>query len=155
MGRFESCSIRLRRAINKPGEPAASPINLRYLKYKAAEWLHDLKHDCFHVIGPATTADIGFRIIETFNPCALALVHNRWRSTACDDDGVASFNLARRASTTGKPSTADLRSRRPSAIVNHKRLFRLYREERLMVRRRGGRKRALGTRAPLAVPTMA
>jgi putative transposase len=28
--------------------------------------------------------------------------------------------------------------------VNHKRLFRLYREERLMVRRRGGRKRALG-----------
>jgi putative transposase len=36
--------------------------------------------------------------------------------------------------------------------LNHKRLFRLYREERLMVRRRGGRKRALGTRAPLAVP---
>ena len=28
----------------------------------------------------------------------------------------------------------------------------LYREERLMVRRRGGRKRALGARAPLAVP---
>ena len=28
--------------------------------------------------------------------------------------------------------------------VNHKRLFRLYREERLMVRRRDGRKRALG-----------
>lgn len=36
--------------------------------------------------------------------------------------------------------------------MNHKRLFRLYRKERLMVRRRGGRKRALGTRAPLAVP---
>ena len=30
--------------------------------------------------------------------------------------------------------------------------FRLYREERLMVRRRGGRKRALGTRAPMLVP---
>jgi len=42
--------------------------------------------------------------------------------------------------------------RREGFIVNHKRLFRLYREERLMVRRRGGRKRALGTRAPLAVP---
>jgi hypothetical protein len=28
-------------------------------------------------------------------------------------------------------------------------LFRLYREERLTVRRRGGRKRALGTRAPM------
>ena len=36
-------------------------------------------------------------------------------------------------------------------MVNHKRLFRLYREERLMVRRRGGRKRALGTRAPMLV----
>jgi putative transposase len=42
--------------------------------------------------------------------------------------------------------------RREGFIVNHKRLFRLYREERLMVRRRGGRKRALGTRAPLAIP---
>jgi len=31
--------------------------------------------------------------------------------------------------------------------MNHKKLYRLYREERLMVRRRGGRKRALGTRA--------
>src|SRR5262249_52237327 len=38
--------------------------------------------------------------------------------------------------------------RREGFIVSHKRLFRLYREERLMVRRRGGRKRALGTRAP-------
>ena len=36
--------------------------------------------------------------------------------------------------------------RREGFKVNHKRLFRLYREERLMVRRRGGRKRALGTR---------
>ena len=38
--------------------------------------------------------------------------------------------------------------------MNHKRLFRLYREERLMVRRRGGRKRALGTRAPMLVPQL-
>ena len=42
--------------------------------------------------------------------------------------------------------------RREGFTVNHKRLFRLYREERLMVRRRGGRKRALGTRAPMLVP---
>ncbi len=35
--------------------------------------------------------------------------------------------------------------------MNHKRLYRLYREEKLMVRRRGGRKRALGS-APLALP---
>jgi hypothetical protein len=31
-------------------------------------------------------------------------------------------------------------------------LRRLYREERLQVRRRGGRKRALGTSAPMAIP---
>ncbi len=44
--------------------------------------------------------------------------------------------------------------RREGFIVNHKRLFRIYREERLMVRKRGGRKRALGTRAPMAVPRL-
>jgi putative transposase len=42
--------------------------------------------------------------------------------------------------------------RREGFMVNHKRLFRIYREERLMLRRRGGRKRALGTRAPMLVP---
>jgi putative transposase len=42
--------------------------------------------------------------------------------------------------------------RREGLIMNHKKLRRLYREERLMVRRRGGRKRALGTRAPLTIP---
>ncbi len=42
--------------------------------------------------------------------------------------------------------------RREGFAVNHKRLFRLYREERLMVRRRRGRKRALGTRTAMPVP---
>lgn len=42
--------------------------------------------------------------------------------------------------------------RREGFAINHKRLFRIYREERLMVRKRGGRKRALGTRAPMPVP---
>ena len=36
--------------------------------------------------------------------------------------------------------------------LNHKKLRRLYREEALQVRRRGGRKRALGTRRPLTRP---
>ncbi len=36
--------------------------------------------------------------------------------------------------------------------VNHKKLRRIYREEKLQVRRRGGRKRALGTRKPMALP---
>ncbi len=41
---------------------------------------------------------------------------------------------------------------REGIIMNHKKLRRLYREERLQVRRRGGRKRALGTRAPMTLP---
>ena len=42
--------------------------------------------------------------------------------------------------------------RREGIVMNHKKLRRLYREERLQVRRRGGRKRALGHRAPMAMP---
>ena len=42
--------------------------------------------------------------------------------------------------------------RREGFHLNHKKLRRLYREERLQVRRRGGRKRALGTRAPMTIP---
>ena len=41
---------------------------------------------------------------------------------------------------------------REGVRINHKKFRRLYREERLQVRRRGGRKRALGTRAPMAIP---
>jgi len=36
--------------------------------------------------------------------------------------------------------------------VNHKKLRRLYAEEKLQVRKRGGRKRALGIRRPMLVP---
>lgn len=42
--------------------------------------------------------------------------------------------------------------RREGHVVNHKRLFRIYREEKLSVRRRGGRKRAMGTRRPMLIP---
>jgi putative transposase len=42
--------------------------------------------------------------------------------------------------------------KRQGIKLNHKKLYRLYKEERLSVRRRGGRKRALGTRAPMAIP---
>jgi putative transposase len=42
--------------------------------------------------------------------------------------------------------------RREGIELNHKKLFRLYREERLTVKKRGGRKRALGTRAPVTLP---
>ena len=39
--------------------------------------------------------------------------------------------------------------------VNHKKIRRLYGEEKLQVRKRGGRKRALGTRRPMLVPDQA
>ena len=42
--------------------------------------------------------------------------------------------------------------KREGYMINHKKLFRLYREEKLAVRRRSGRKRAIGTRAPMMVP---
>lgn len=42
--------------------------------------------------------------------------------------------------------------KRQGIKLNRKKLYRLYKEERLSVRKRGGRKRALGTRAPMAIP---
>lgn len=42
--------------------------------------------------------------------------------------------------------------KREGVEVNRKRIYRIYKEERLTVRKRGGRKRALGTRAPMAIP---
>ena len=41
---------------------------------------------------------------------------------------------------------------REGVRINHKKLRKLYAEERLQVRKRGGRKRALGTRAPMTLP---
>lgn len=42
--------------------------------------------------------------------------------------------------------------RREGIEVNHKKQDRLHKEERLTVRKRGGRKRALGTRVPMVIP---
>jgi transposase InsO family protein len=41
--------------------------------------------------------------------------------------------------------------KRDGRRMNLKKVYRLYKEERLTVRKRGGRKRALGTRAPMTV----
>ena len=45
--------------------------------------------------------------------------------------------------------------RREGHAVNRKRVQRIYRDEQLTVRRRGGRKRAMGTRRPLDLPLVA
>jgi putative transposase len=42
--------------------------------------------------------------------------------------------------------------KRQGIKLSPKKLYRLYKEERLTVRKRGGRKRALGTRAPMTIP---
>ena len=41
---------------------------------------------------------------------------------------------------------------RENIVMNEKKLLRIYREEGLQVRRRRGRKRATGTRAPMTLP---
>lgn len=45
--------------------------------------------------------------------------------------------------------------KRQGIVMNLKKLRRIYREEKLQVRRRGGRKRALGTRRPMILPSAA
>ena len=77
----------------------------------------------------------------------------RYRSKRADDTGLRSRlkELANERRRFGYRRLHML-LKREGVTVNHKRLFRLYREERLTVRKRGGRKRALGTRAPMAIP---
>ena len=77
----------------------------------------------------------------------------RYRSRR-EDDAALRRRLRERASERRRFGYRRLLIllRREGFEVDHKRLFRLYREERLTVRKRGGRKRALGTRAPLGLP---
>ncbi|GLQ36895.1 hypothetical protein GCM10007908_05150 [Rhizobium albus] len=42
--------------------------------------------------------------------------------------------------------------KREGVSVNWKKLYRIYKEEHLTVRKRGGRRQALGTRASMAIP---
>lgn len=57
-----------------------------------------------------------------------------------------------RRASIAMPSGAATTTAFGGVVVNHKKLYRIYREERLTVRKRGGRKRAQGTRAPMALP---
>jgi putative transposase len=77
----------------------------------------------------------------------------RYRSTRPDDAALRSrlHELAAQRRRFGYRRLHILMTRE-GLVMNHKKLRRLYREERLAVRRRGSRKRALGTRAPMALP---
>jgi putative transposase len=77
----------------------------------------------------------------------------RYKSTRPDDGALRErmTGLARERRRFGYRRLHVL-LKREGYVVNHKKLFRLYRDEKLAVRRRGGRKRAIGTRAPMLVP---
>ncbi|SNT27289.1 HTH-like domain-containing protein, partial [Azospirillum sp. RU38E] len=88
--------------------------------------------------------------------CSVLKVHRRtirYRSRR-PDDGALRQRLRELASARrrfGYRRLGYLLAREGMA-VNHKKLLRIYREEGLAIRRRRGRKRALGTRAPMNVP---
>ena len=71
----------------------------------------------------------------------------RYRSIRASDAAIGSGmrELRRCAAALRLPSAALSCSRSEGVTDEPKKLRRLYREERLQVRRRGGRKRALGT----------
>jgi len=77
----------------------------------------------------------------------------RYRSRR-SDDGIIRARLRELATTRRRFGYRRLllMIRGEGLKINHKKLRRLYAEERLQVRRRGGRKRALGTRAPMTLP---
>ncbi len=77
----------------------------------------------------------------------------RYRSRRPDDTGIRERlrALSRERRRFGY-RRLHLLLAREGIEMNQKKLRRLYREEKLQVRRRGGRKRALGTWAPLVLP---
>ena len=77
----------------------------------------------------------------------------RYQSTRVDNE--AERNAIKRISRERRRfgyRRINIMLRREKIFMNHKKLRRIYAEEKLQVRRRGGRKRALGTRRPVGVP---
>jgi putative transposase len=90
------------------------------------------------------------RACKTIGCCRMTM---RYRTTRADD---ASLRQRMKAIAQERRRFGYRRIhvllKREGYVINHKKLFRLYREDKLAVRRRGGRKRAIGTRAPILVP---
>jgi putative transposase len=98
---------------------------------------------------------IAYEVSERRACSALGADRTSVRYRSCrPDDAAARARLRELASIRRRFGYRRLHIllRREGIVMNHKKLRRLYREERLQVRRRGGRKRALGTRAPMALP---
>jgi putative transposase len=90
------------------------------------------------------------RACKTIGSCRMTM---RYKTIRTDDDGLRQRMkaIAHERRRFGYRRVHVL-LKREGYRVNHKKLFRLYREEKLAVRRRGGRKRAIGTRAPMTAP---
>ena len=90
------------------------------------------------------------RACKTIGCCRMTM---RYKTTRADDAGLRQRMkaIAQERRRFGYRRLHVL-LKREGHVINHKKLFRLYREEKLAVRRRGGRKRAIGTRAPMMVP---
>lgn len=91
--------------------------------------------------------------------CRVLGVHRtsvRYQATR-PDDGVLQDRLKVLAQERRRSGYRRLHVmlRREGHAVNKKRVERIYREEKLTVRRRGGRKRAMDTRRPLEIPLVA
>jgi len=102
-----------------------------------------------------TQLRVGFEVSERRACTALEVDRSsvRYRSSR-PDDAMARARLRELAAVRRRFGYRRLHilMSREGLLMNHKKFRRLYREERLQVRRRGGRKRALGTRAPMAIP---
>src|SRR5215470_5182475 len=102
-----------------------------------------------------TQLRVGFEVSERRACTALGVDRSSVRYRSCrPDDGIARVRLRELAAVRRRFGYRRLHilMTREGLVMNHKKLRRLYREERLQVRPRSGRKRALGTRAPMAVP---
>src|SRR5436309_5493859 len=102
-----------------------------------------------------TQLRVGFEVSERRACAALEVDRSsvRYRSSR-PDDAIARARLRELAAVRRRFGYRRLHilMSREGLVMNHKKFRRLYREERLQVRRRGGRKRAIGTRAPMAIP---
>ena len=103
-------------------------------------------------VAPEITPAVWFCGRHGYDPCAVRgeryAVPGMWNQPPSGND----WSAPRRA-TAGFAAGVESSSMSAAWIrTKHKKPRRLYAEERLQVRRRGGRKRALGTRAPMTRP---
>jgi len=98
---------------------------------------------------------VGYEVSERRACSALGADRTSVRYRSCRADDVSARTRLRELASIRRRfgyRRLHILLKREGIVMNHKKLRRLYREEHLQVRRRGGRKRALGVRAPLAVP---